>query len=373
MLSYFTIDVRRKSNNLKNEDFGRILVISLGGLGDTILGTGLCRALRQKYKNAFLCALTMWQSSATVLQRLGIFDKVIAHNFLRSQILDSIFQIWRLRKEEFDLSVIVFPANRAHYNILSWLIGAKYRIGHEYLKGSSLAYLRFLLTYRINQTYNMHNVEENMKLAHALGVSYVQPEINIGTLGESYKDWAKEFLKGKNSPFLGIHPGSSPIKNHICRRWPKEKYMELACKLNERTQGTVLLFLGPDELDMVEFFQNKADNIILVRDKTIEKVAALIKNCSLFICNDSSLGHLASSLGIPEVMILGPTNVNYIHPWNVPYRIVSSNLPCSPCFEISSRPLKCLKGLNYACVRWIEVIDVLNNCIQLLYEKRLSL
>lgn len=346
--------------------FNRILVISLGGIGDTIMATGLCLSLRQKFKDSYICGLTMYRSSSTILEHLGVFDKVIAHNFLNSSIKESLLQTWKLRRQKYDLSIVVFPANRGHYNILSRMIGAKYSVGHEYLVGNHFTYLRFLLTHRVNQTQRMHNVEENLKIAHLLGIPFAQPIISVGTLGESHKNWAEELLKGKETPFLGIHPGSSPIKNHTYRRWPKEKYSELAFSFEKQTGGTVLIFLGPDEIDMIDFFRSKPTKAIIVFNKTIEQVAALVKNCNLFVCNDSSLGHLATALKIPIVMILGPTNVSYIHPWGVPYRIVSMNLPCSPCFEISASPLKCRQKLDYACVQQVEVKSVLENCLVLL-------
>jgi len=358
----------RTRKNLADICFDRILVISLSGLGDTVLATPLCQALRQRYKDARLCGLTMWNTSAAVLRHLGIFDSVISHNFLEAPKMESLRLAWRLRKERFDLSVLIFPSNRAHYNILSWLIHANYRLGHDYHVGKSLAYGRFFLTHRMLQSHGTHNVEENNKLAQILGISCDNTQISIGTLGEDYQGWADSFLMDKSPPYLGIHPGCSPLKNHTRRRWPADKYAKLAHELQHKTGATSLVFLGPDEMELKPTFHSLAPGAAIVSHVSIEKVAALARRCHLFICSDSSMGHMASACGVPVVSILGPTNPDYIRPWQVPHRIVSRQLPCSPCFEYSRHPLQCYQNKNFSCVFDITISSVMDACMSLLDE-----
>jgi ADP-heptose:LPS heptosyltransferase len=348
----------------------RVLVICLGGFGDTIMATPLFRALRMKYGDAHVCGLTMWKSSAAVLQHLGIFNDVIQHDFINAPTGQSLRVLWGLRKKQFDLSVLAFPTNRAHYNIVSWLIHARYRLGHDYLLGSSLAYCRFLLTHRIRQTKGTHNVCENIKLAQALGIRVDELRTDIGSLGTQETTWAQSMLGNRRPPYLGIHPGSSPLKNHTQRRWPVDKYAELACRFSFEVGGTAVVFLGPDEQDMEPMFRSVDPVPVILSGMSIERVACLVRRCDLLVCSDSSLGHMAAACSVPEVMILGPTNPDYIRPWGVPHRIVSQRLPCSPCFEISRRPLRCREGLDYVCVREIEVSTVLNSCRDLLDEIR---
>jgi len=150
----------------------RILVLSMGGLGDTIMATPLCKALRQQYPEAEIHAITMWESSAAVLQALNVFDEVHAHNFFKMPFFKSIAFVWDMRRRRLDLSVNVFPSNRGHYNVLAALIAAPFRVGHDYRVGHALPYGRFLLTHRVPQERNVHCVLENLKLARA---TYTMP------------------------------------------------------------------------------------------------------------------------------------------------------------------------------------------------------
>ena len=341
---------------------------SLGGFGDSIMATPLFVALRDKYKDAHITALTMWETSALAVRHLNSCDEVVSHNFFQEPFLQSLSLCRRLRSEKFDLSIAVYPSNRAHYNILLAIINADFRLGHDYRIGNPLLYGRFLLTDLVEQGKGTHNVQENINLAQALGINISDPLLSVGSLGKSFKTWSRKFLKGSTSPCLGIHPGCSPLKNHKNRRWPAEKYAKLAKLLVKETGCRVLVFLGPDEAQLKEVFQKFSPDAIIVSEKRFEEVATLIRCCRLLVCNDSSLGHLAAACHVPVVSIFGPINPDYTHPWGVEHRVVESQLECSPCFEVSRRPLLCHRGLDFACVRDIPVSQVLGACMDLMSE-----
>ena len=89
------------------------------------------------------------------------------------------------------------------------------------------------------------------------------------------------------------------------------------------------------------------------------KTAAIMKRCSLFITNDSSLMHIAAALKLNVLALLGPTNKNYIYPWQTNFKIASLNLDCSPCFFYSPKPLSCLReDVKFKCITELSVEKV---------------
>ena len=81
-----------------------------------------------------------------------------------------------------------------------------------------------------------------------------------------------------------------------------------------------------------------------------------MKRCNVFVSNDSSLMHVASALQLNVVAILGPTNPNYIHPWQTEHKIVRLNLDCSPCFIYSPQPLICYRDdVKFKCIKELTV------------------
>ena len=64
--------------------------------------------------------------------------------------------------------------------------------------------------------------------------------------------------------------------------------------------------------------------------------------------------------------LFGPTNWRRLHPWSNNHVIIRKQLPCMPCFYYSSRPLRCLAGIDYACMREISVDEVFTTVQNLL-------
>jgi ADP-heptose:LPS heptosyltransferase len=86
----------------------------------------------------------------------------------------------------------------------------------------------------------------------------------------------------------------------------------------------------------------------------------LLERCRAFVSNDSGVMHLAAAVGVPVVGLFGPTDWVRLHPWTLQHAIVRRDLPCMPCFYYSSRPLRCVANINYACMREISVDEVYN-------------
>ena len=59
-----------------------------------------------------------------------------------------------------------------------------------------------------------------------------------------------------------------------------------------------------------------------------------------------------------DTLLFGPTNRNRLHPWSDTYTIIRKDLSCMPCFHYSSRPLRCVTGIDCACLREISVDEV---------------
>ncbi|MBN2559391.1 MAG: hypothetical protein JXQ75_00470, partial [Phycisphaerae bacterium] len=97
---------------------------------------------------------------------------------------------------------------------LAYLLGAKRRYGHTYIRGGDGANLRFLLTERIDQQTGRHTVDENRALvAHVTGrVPDGPADIRLGPLDPTHHSDAARMLGHLREPLLGIHAGCSTYK-----------------------------------------------------------------------------------------------------------------------------------------------------------------
>lgn len=345
----------------------RILVLALGGIGDTVLGFAMFRRLRQTFPRSSMTALGMWPQSADLLKDLGIFDEVLDHHFQRESWWRSLCLTWRLRRCRFDISIQAFPANRFEYNALHWLIGARRRIGHDYLRGSHWTYLRWLLTDRVTQVLGTHNIHENLKLLECLGISQgaaIDP--SLGPLAPEYRAYADDVLRSTERPIVGLHAGSSTYKNLHAKRWPPERFAEVARRLAGDFGCQPVLFEGPGDEDVCERIVAQCPSLCVLRAPSIRHTAALIQHCSLFVSNDTALAHLASALEVPTLMLVGPTDPCEIGPFSGKGTALAVAPNCAPCFRVSRRSLTCHHPEPFACMKIITVAAVLDEVWRLL-------
>jgi heptosyltransferase-3 len=106
-------------------------------------------------------------------------------------------------------------------------------------------------------------------------------------------------------PIVAIHPGSGGL--HKC--WPLENFLKLSTQLYEE-QIEVIFLLGPVERERWDANTIRQIESVgpVLKELALADVATVISCCAGYVGNDSGIGHLAGSMGIPTVTIYGPTN-----------------------------------------------------------------
>jgi heptosyltransferase-2 len=115
--------------------------------------------------------------------------------------------------------------------------------------------------------------------------------------------WSERDME--DGPAVALHPGSgSPAKN-----WPAERFAAVARQLV--TAGfQVLLLCGPADRVSYGVVQRAMQGMPLtpVMDQPLPLVAALLERCAGYVGNDAGITHLAAAVGVPLVVIFGPTD-----------------------------------------------------------------
>ncbi len=353
----------------------KILVIALSGIGDALMFTPALQLLKKNLPDAEIDALVMYNGVAQIYNRLPQINKVHNFDFLNSSLISSLKSLLSIRKK-YNATINVYPSNRKEYNIISFLIGAKQRTAINYLRKGKTNF-SFFNTNLIAENDSLHNVEENIKLIEQITNNNIE-EIPSLYFPLNHEDnlFADNFLTENNissgEVVIGFHAGCSTLKNHINRRWEPKKFAELAAKLSEELNATVFLFGGSEEKELrkVIIEKSKAKKIIEVTAGNIAQSAAIMKRCNVFVSNDSGLMHVAASQKRKVVSIIGPTNTNYIYPWQTEYKIATLNLDCSPCFFYSPKPLNCKRrDVQFKCIKELSVNDVFRKVKEFILTK----
>ena len=103
----------------------KILINALSGNGDALMFSPALRLLKEKLPDAEIDMLVMFKSVKEMYQQNPFLNEIHFIDFLNSQN-SNLFQIVRrLKKNDYDYSINVYPANRLEYNIVQAFLGAK--------------------------------------------------------------------------------------------------------------------------------------------------------------------------------------------------------------------------------------------------------
>jgi len=354
----------------------QILIIALSGIGDALMFTPSILKLKEDMPDCEIDALVMFSGVKEIYEKLPLIRKVHYYDFLKSSKLSSLLFVLSLYKK-YNVAINVYPANRKEYNLISWLTGAKIRLAVKYLRQDESNW-GSMNTRRVKEDDSLHNVEENIRICEELtGKKAAEfPPLQF-PIDKSDLDYAGEYFAGngidENELVIGFHAGCSALKNHDKRRWEPEKFAELGKLFIEKFKARILLFGGPEEEELKTGIITgiNSPRAISVNSLSIRKSAAVMMRCNLFITNDSSLMHVAAALRLDIVAIIGPTNRNYISPWQTNHKIVSLNLDCSPCFFYSPKPLSCSRtDVKYKCIKELSVDLVFEKAKEFLEAKK---
>jgi ADP-heptose:LPS heptosyltransferase len=176
-------------------------------------------------------------------------------------------------------------------------------------------------------------VEKSFTLAFPNGdmAAIPKPELELPEAVEREAAEAVSRLFPGNSRIAVLHPGTSAFG--AFKRWPADRFGQLAVRLHEGFGIPSLVTWGPGEESLAETAVAASDGKALVAPGTrsILELAGLIGCGVLFVAADSGPLHLANLLGIPCVALFGPKDPAVYRPYFQPSAVVQTGACCSPC------------------------------------------
>jgi len=354
-----------------------VLVISISGLGNTLLFTPALRALRKRHPNARVDVLVEGSASRAVLETNPDVDGVLELEHGRSK-RRALFNALRLRRERYDLSITAFPSNKIQFALLAGIIGARRRVAHSYpeCSGSSLDWI---YTRRLPAERGLHDIQQNLRLVaveDAIREDLPRPVLHLREHDEKAADEYWSRIR-PGPPVVGIHPGSasSPSQRQTAKRWPLENFCEVLRVLTREHGVSVVVFCGPGEVELRAVLAAVAlsENLQEVHfpDAEVRTVAALIKRCGCFLSGDTGLMHMATAVGTPVVALFGPTDPARTAPPWPNCTLLASARKCSPClsYPLDTRRSS-LDCQNSACWREVGVRAVVTALLDKLSRHR---
>ncbi|HEV2436639.1 MAG TPA: glycosyltransferase family 9 protein [Verrucomicrobiae bacterium] len=318
----------------------KILVISLAGIGDTLIATPFIRELRENLPDVTIDALVRWPGAKDLLEHNPNVNRVFQKDLMTCGKLEVLRFFRLLQREHYQLSINTHPQGPRLYRVAAWLAGADVRISHEYERFTWLD--RLLVTGTLPQDYSRHSIENNFDLLPLIGAKkkLASPEMEF-FLEPGDERLANDFLanhKLSGQKILGIHVGSGGTKNLRLKRWPLKSYAGLVRRLNQkRPDLRILLFGGPEEINdhPMVLAQANPDLTVEIKTQNLRQTAALLRQCSAFLSVDTVLMHVAAAMKVPNQIVIEAPTLN------------STNLPYGNPFTLVKNPAVAGRNLDY--------------------------
>jgi ADP-heptose:LPS heptosyltransferase len=124
--------------------------------------------------------------------------------------------------------------------------------------------------------------------------------------------------------------------NSLLKQWPVGDFVKLGRWLQTKFKSYILVVGGPGEEELGSKIEHELgpSAFNMVGKTTLRKTAALLKQCRLFVGNDSGPMHLAVGIEVPVVALFGSSCHHRFGPWGNAQTILWQELPCSPCSQL---------------------------------------
>ena len=265
-----------------------ILIIKHGALGDLIQVTSSLKSIRHKYPESKITLLTDIKFKF-FSDRIIFVDEIIYENrpsFLRIDKWLTI--ILKITERNFNIVFDLQNSDRTSvYHFFLRLFNSKI-IWSGNRRGGRFKY----------HPKNFESIPIKDRIKNQLALMnieiYDKPDIN----------WMinKNIANLPNNDFVVLLPGSSPKLMH--KRWPAEKFAELANYLKEKNIDSIVLGQSHSEGEELKKIKLLAPNVIDFSDQDLDCLATTASKAIGAIGNDTGPTFIAAAAGCPITWLL---------------------------------------------------------------------
>jgi ADP-heptose:LPS heptosyltransferase len=354
----------------------RILIVKLAEQGSTVLAyPALRRAVEiAGRENVYFL---LFEENRFILELLQVIprENIIA---LRAKNIFSLASnavnaIRRLRKLELDSAIDMefFARGSA---LLTFLSGAKNRAGfHSYFGAGP--YRGDLMTHRLLYNPYLHTSQIFQLMVESLQIDPADlptfgvhpPTVNSFlpqfSPGDDEVELVKNMIRAATNqplcpPLILLNPNASDLLP--LRRWPTERYVELARRILKHFPEIYIGMTGaPNETETIAKLTVQVGSprcVSLAGKTTLRQLLVLYTLAKILVTNDSGPAHFASLTPIRVMTLFGPETPALFGARTSRNTAIWKGIACSPCVNaFNNRQSSCRNNL---CMQQISVEEV---------------
>jgi lipopolysaccharide heptosyltransferase I len=323
-------------------DGERILLVRLSSLGDVLQCLHALADLRASRPAASIHWLVE-DRCASVLAGHPMLDGVLV--FERRALVHDLRRPWLWPRAALRLAglrrslrairptVAVDLQGNMKGALLTRLSGAPRRIGLAAGHGTKEMAHRFATETVALPAPPVHRADRARALLAPLGLRAGSGTAAVAGVADQ-GPWAGERLREMGiepGRFAVLHPGTS--RRGAAKRWPADRWAELARELRSRHGLRVLLTTGRGEESIADEVSRLSGGAAerAPADRSLAQLGALLSRAALVVGADTGPVHMAALLGVPTVAIYGPKDPAVYAPRGPRVGVVWKQVWCSPC------------------------------------------
>jgi len=359
-LSCLFLSINKLFRHKKIHNYNKILIIQLWGIGETILTLPAIEALRDKYKKSTIDVLVTSRNKEIFYNNKNIDDiKVLKLN----PVSIKLFILRNLRK--YDL-VIDMEEYLNTSSIIAFYAG-KERIGYSHGIRSNL------YTETVDYNDKQHVVYTFLDLLKPLGIKKTVEKLSRLNYSLNDKKNVDNLFKKYNIKKNIISLGVGAAESAKSRMWPKGRFAKVADYLI-RKYNTKIVFIGNKEEEQyigeIQQSMINKNSYNLAGKISVREMFYLIGLCKLFIGNDSGPMHVAAAQGVKTIGLFGCNLPVRFAPFGKNGHYLYKKNNQNACINVHKGQVgECKFGIGNACVKKIQVNDVMNIIDKIMKKK----
>ncbi len=332
----------------------RIVVRLPNWLGDGVMAVPALRALRRRFPDAEL-----------LLHGRPLFEPLLGDSDLFDRFLPLAERYGRgtgnvevLRAEAADAVVVLPHSFRSAHD--PWRARVPIRIGYA-REGRGPLLTHALSPHRWgNEIIPVPMQFQYLELVAVLGATGGVEDCDLGVgaeAEEAAEEWLVEHGLGVGEKPLAINPGASFGPSKV---YPPELLAVAAeCAIGEGW-GPILILCGPGEESLATDVAMRIPSPVVTAAEhppSLDVLKGILRRCRALITTDAGPRHLATSLGVPTVVLMGPTDPRFTAARLERAAILRRDVPCGPCHEK-------VCPLDHRCMREIPPREIVKALAQ---------
>ncbi|MCP9469372.1 MAG: glycosyltransferase family 9 protein [Nitrospira sp.] len=282
------------------------LVICTRRIGDVLLATPVVRSIKTAYPTAAIDML-VFEGTEDVISANPDIDRVwtVAERPTTVAQARLLRSLWR----RYDLALSVLAGDRP--TLYAWVAG-RYRVGTLLPDNKSWWKRRLLDRWIPFDNRNVHTVAMNLRLVESLGLKpHATPIVEWRTEDE---EQVRPFCSAGDGRYAVLHV--SP--KFAYKMWTVAGWTAVGAWLNE--QGLTVIVTGGNTLEELAYCEDVTrrlpeGSVNLAGRLGLPALGCLLSRAAVYVGTDTAVSHMAAAVGVPTVVLFGPSNPVKWGPW----------------------------------------------------------